>query len=176
VESRGTLLFYARELEPLPAVEATSAIKLISAADERWKRCWIKSIALLPNVLAKNVAVAAGGDEAIFIDEGVVTECSASNFFAVIAGKLVTCPVGPKVLPGITRAVLLDAARQLGIAVEERAIPADEARRADELFITSTTREISAVSTWDGKPVGRSKDVTTRLHRALRERIASTAR
>ena len=175
-ESRGTLLFYTRELEPLPAVEATPAIKLISAPDERWKRCWIKSIALLPNVLAKNAAVAGGGDEAVFIDEGFVTECSASNFFAVIGGKLLTCPVGPKVLPGITRAVLLDAARQLGIVAEERAIPVDDARRADELFITSTTREISPVSTWDGKPVGRSKDITTRLHRALRERIAQTAR
>jgi len=127
-------------------------------------------------VLAKNAAVAAGGDEAVFIDEGFVTECSASNLFAVIGGKLVTCPVGPKVLPGITRAVLLDEARQLGIAVEERAIGVDEARGADELFITSTTREISPVSMWDGKAVGRSRDVTTRLHRALRERIAQAAR
>src|SRR5438552_1728262 len=110
-DARGTLLFYARELEPLPAaVEATPPVKIVSAPDERWKRCWIKSIALLPNVLAKNAAVAAGGDEAVFIDEGFVTECSASNLFAVIGGKLVTCPVGPKVLPGITRAVLLDEA------------------------------------------------------------------
>ena len=173
-EARATLLFYARELEPLTAaIEATPPVKVISAPDERWQRCWIKSIALLPNVLAKNAAVAAGGDEAIFIDDGFVTECSASNFFAVIGGKLVTCPVGPKVLPGITRAVLLDAARQLGVPVEERAIAVEEARGADELFITSTTREISPVSIWDGKPAGRSRAVTTRLHRALRERIAA---
>jgi D-alanine transaminase len=175
-QPHATLLFHARELEPLPPVEATPAVKLISAADERWKRCWIKSIALLPNVLAKNAAVAGGGDEAVFIDDGFVTECSASNLFVVIDGKLVTCPVGPKVLPGITRAVLLDAAKRLGVGVEERPIPVDQARSADELFITSTTREISPVTQWDGKPVGRSKDVTSRLHRALRERIAAAAR
>jgi D-alanine transaminase len=168
-----TLLFYARPLDSLPAVEQTPSAKLLTAVDDRWHRCWIKSIALLPNVLAKNDAVAAGADEAVFVHEGHVTECSTSNFFAVIAGRLVTCPVGPKVLPGITRAVLLECAAELQVPAEERPLFVDEARAADELFITSTTREISPVSHWDGKPVGRANTITTRLHQALKQRVAA---
>jgi D-alanine transaminase len=167
----GTLLFYARPLEPLSPVEQTPAAKLMTVADERWKRCWVKSIALLPNVLAKNSAVAAGADEAAFVDEGNVTECAASNFFAVLGGKVVTHPVGPKVLPGITRAVLLKCAAEVGIAVEERPLRIEQAKQAEEIFITSTTREISPISHWDGQAVGRGRAVTMRLHHALRERV-----
>lgn len=168
-----TLLFYARPLDPLPTVEQTPPAKLLTAVDDRWNRCWVKSIALLANVLAKNDAVAAGADEALFVHDGQVTECSTSNFFAVTAGRLVTCPVGAKVLPGITRAVLLECAKELKIAVEERPLAVEEARAADELFITSTTREISPVSHWDGKPVGRTNTVTARLHHALKQRVAA---
>jgi D-alanine transaminase len=168
----GTLLFYFRPLDALASIDQTPAAKLMTVADERWKRCWVKSIALLPNVLAKNAAVAAGADEAAFVDEGHVTECAASNFFAVVAGRIITHPVGPKVLPGITRAVLLDCAKELNILVEERPLKLEQAQQADEMFITSTTREISPVSHWDGRAVGRSRVVTTRLHRALRERVS----
>jgi D-alanine transaminase len=166
-----TLLFYARPLDALPAVADTPRVKLVAVADERWKRCWIKSIALLPNVLAKNAAISAGADEAVFVEDGMITECSASNFFVVIKGKLVTHPVGPKVLPGITRAVLLDCAKEIGIGFEERPLRLEEARKAEELFITSTTREISPVAAWDGKAVGTGKTVTIRLHHALKNRV-----
>jgi D-alanine transaminase len=171
-----TLLFYTRPLDPLPTVEQTPPVKLLTAIDDRWHRCWVKSIALLPNILAKSTAVAAGADEALFVHDGHVTECSASNFFAVIDGKLTTCPVGPKVLPGITRAVLLDCAKQLDIPVDERPIPHEQARAAEELFITSTTREINSVSHWDDRPVGRATTVTKRLHRALKDRVAAATR
>jgi D-alanine transaminase len=173
-----TLLFYARALPPVPAAGTAEGAKLWSVVDERWKRCWVKSIALLPNVLAKNAAVAAGADEAAFVEDGVVTECSASNLFAVVGGRVVTHPVGPKVLPGITRAVLLDIASELGIGVDERPLREDEARRADEVFITSTTREISWVSTWNGQPVGTARGcgpVTRRLHEALQRRVRAMA-
>jgi D-alanine transaminase len=167
-----TLLFYTRPLPVLPPVDNNPPVKLVTAEDERWRRCWIKSISLLANILAKNQAIAAGADEAVFVENGLISECSASNFFAVIGGTLVTHPVGPKVLPGITRAVLFDCARDLAIPVEERPLRIDEAKSADELFITSTTRELSPVGTWDGQPVGREKTVTLKLHHALRERIA----
>jgi D-alanine transaminase len=169
----GTLLFYARPLPPVPGPGRGPGVKLISVVDERWKRCWIKSIALLPNVLAKNQAAAAGADEAVFVDGGVVSECSSSNFYAVIDGTLVTHPVGPKVLPGITRAVLLECAQELGIAVEERPGSIDECRRAEELFISSTTREVSWVGAWDDRTVGSAGcgELTRRLHEALRRRI-----
>ena len=128
---------------------------------------------MLPNVLAKNQAVAAEADEAVFIDGGVVTECSASNLFAVIGNKLVTHPVGSKVLPGITRAVLLDAAATLDIEVDERGFSEDEAVRASELFITSTTREITWVARWNDRYIGQARcgPVTLALHRELCRRI-----
>jgi D-alanine transaminase len=169
-----TLLFYARPLPPVKPVDQAPGVKLLPLPDERWQRCWIKSIALLPNVLAKSAAAAAGADEAVFIDQGVVTECSASNIFALLGGKLVTHPVGTKVLPGITRAALLRLAASLGLSVQERPWTADQAMDADELFITSTTRPISWVSHWNGQPVkpGRCGPVTRKLHVALRESIA----
>jgi len=171
-----TLLFYFRPLPPLPEVDATPGVKLQSAADERWQRCWIKSIALLPNVLAKNAAVAAGADEAVYIDNGIVTECSASNFFAIINGALVTHPVGKKVLPGVTRAVMLELARNLDIDVQERPLTEREAISADELLIASTTREISWVSHWNGQPVrpGNFGPVGRRLLEALKHRVAES--
>ena len=168
-----TLLFYARPLPPPQLPGEGEGVKLMATADDRWKRCWIKSIALLPNVLAKNKAIASGADEAVFIDDGVVTECSASNLFAVISGKLVTHPVGSKVLPGITRAVLLDCATGMGITVDERGFVEEEAIRASELFITSTTREVSWVARWNDRYIGQARcgPITQSLHRELCKRI-----
>jgi D-alanine transaminase len=172
-QCKPTLLFYARVLPPVEIPGTGEGVKLISVPDERWKRCWIKSIALLPNVLAKNQVLAAGADEAIFIEDGLVTECSASNIFAVIGGRVVTHPVGSKVLPGITRAILSELAGKIGLAFDERAFSEQEARQADELFITSTTREISWVSVLDARKVGNGRcgPVTLKLHLALRERV-----
>jgi D-alanine transaminase len=168
-----TLLFYARPLPPVNVPGEGEGAKLIAVNDDRWRRCWIKSIALLPNVLAKNKAVAAGADEAIFIDSGVVTEGSSTNIFAAIGGKLVTHPVGSKVLPGITRAILLDCATAIGIEVDERGFVEEEAVRASELFITSTTREVSWVARWNDRYIGQARcgAVTLALHRELCKRI-----
>jgi D-alanine transaminase len=169
-----TILFYFRTLPVLPPPGQAPGAKLISTPDERWQRCWIKSIALLPNVLSKSAAVAAGADEAVFIDRGIVTECSASNLFGVVRGQLVTHPVGPKVLPGITRAIILELAGELGIAAKERPWTEAEALAADELFILSTTREVSWVQQWNEKAIapGRCGPVTMKLHTALREYVA----
>ena len=168
-----TLLFYARPLPPAPIPGEGEGAKLTAIPDERWKRCWIKSIALLPNVLAKSQAVAAGYDEAVFIEHGVVTECSASNVFAVIEGKVVTHPVGSKVLPGITRAVLFDCAAELRIPIDERPLREEEAIRSAEVFITSTTREVNWVVRWNDRYIGQGRcgPVTLALHRALQMRI-----
>ena len=170
---RPTLLFYARPLPPPQLPWEGEGVRLLAVPDERWKRCWIKTIALLPNVLAKNQAISQGADEAVYIDDGVVTECSVSNLFAVIGGKLVTHPVGSKVLPGITRAVLLDCAASLGLTVDERGFVEEEALRASELFITSTTREVSWVARWNDRYIGQARcgPVTLALHRALSKRI-----
>jgi D-alanine transaminase len=173
-----TLLFYRRAL-PAPRTPASAmpGVKLHGVEDFRWKRCWIKAIALLPNVMAKNAAVAAGADEAVFIDDGAVTECAASNFLAVVGQSVVAHPVGDKVLPGVTMHVLRQIAGELGIGWEDRPLPVDAARKADEIFITSTTREINWVSHWDGQSVGggRCGPITQRLHEALLQKVAQEA-
>jgi D-alanine transaminase len=168
-----TLLFYARVLPPVDKPGTGVGVKLITVPDERWKRCWIKSIALLPNILAKNQALAANADEAVFVEDGFVSECSASNIFAVIGGRVITHPVGSKVLPGITRAVLSELAPTIGLAIDERAIREEEAQRADELFITSTTREISWAAVLNGRQIGNGRcgPITFKLHSALRDMI-----
>jgi D-alanine transaminase len=168
-----TLLFYFRPLPPVAPAGTAEGSRILSLPDERWKRCWIKAIALLPNILAKTQAVSAGYDEAVFVDDGNITECSASNIFAVIDGKLVTHPVGPKVLPGITRAVLLECAATLGIDVEERAMSEAEASGAAEVFISSTTREISWVKQWNDREIGEGRcgPVTLSLHKSLQDRV-----
>lgn len=172
-----TLLFYVRELAPLPPIDQVKPHTLHSVPDERWDKCWIKSIALLPNVLARNAAAAAGADEAIFIDNGCATEGAASNLFMVAQGKLITHPLGPKVLPGVTRDVLLDCAKTLGIPVEEKPMKLDDAKRADDIFITSSTRELVWVSRWDGVAIGtgRAGPVTLRLHEEYRRRVMATS-
>ena len=173
-EIASTLLFYVRPLPVLAPPGQAPPVKLMSLPDERWKRCWIKTIALLPNTLAKSHAARNGFDEAVFIEDGRVTECSASNLFGVIRQTLVTHPVGPKVLPGITRAILLTCAAELGIPVQERAMTEAEAMGTDELFITSTTREVSWVNQWNAQPVGGAQcgPITLALHQALAAKVA----
>jgi D-alanine transaminase len=168
-----TMLFYVRPLPPIPEPGTGEGVKLLAVPDERWKRCWIKSIALLPNVLAKNQAIAAGADEAVFIENGIVTECAASTIFAIIGRKIVTHPVGSKVLPGVTRSQLLELAPTVGLEVDERPFREEEGRRADELFITSTTREISWVARWNDRYIGQARcgPWTKKLHVALREKV-----
>ena len=173
--TRPTLLFYARPLTPLPAPGKGEGAKLWPVVDERWKRCWVKSIALLANVLAKNAAVSRGYDEAAFVEDGFVSECSASNVHVVKHHTLITAPPGPKVLGGITRDVLLKCAVDVQIKVEQRLPSEAEVLSADEVFITSTTREISFATHWGERVIGSGKcgEVTIALHRAMRERIRS---
>jgi D-alanine transaminase len=168
-----TLLFYIRPAPNIPTGPEAPAMRVISVQDDRWKKCWIKSIALLPNILAKNAAFAQGMDEAVFVEDGIVSECSSTNIFAVVNKKLVTHPVGPKVLPGITRQVILGMTRDLGIEVQERALFEAEALKAEEVFVTSTTREVSWVGEWNGQKIGSGKcgPMTARIANAFRERI-----
>jgi D-alanine transaminase len=176
-----TILFYVRPLPPPPPPATAAPISLHSVPDIRWQKCWVKSIALLPNVLAKNQALAANADEAVYVENDHVNEASSANLFAVIHGELVTPPIGEKVLPGITRAILLDLARATDIRTAERPLPLTQALCADEIFITSSIREILPVNRWDDHPIGRlpetpcaSKDwppIAAKLHALLRREI-----
>jgi len=169
---------WARDLEPNLVVtvrparfptaeELARGVGVITLPDERWARCDIKSIALLPNVLAKQKAVAAGCREAWLVDrEGLVTEGASSNAWIVDRdGVLRTHPLGPAILGGVTRDVVLELARTAGIPVAERPFSVEEAYAAREAFLTSTTSLVLPVTEIDGRPVanGRPGETTRRL-------------
>ena len=167
-----TVVVWAKPLAKLPDEPGRGQV-VITADDDRWRRCWIKAIALLPNILAKTAADRAGADEAIFVDAGLAHEGATSNLFIVTAGRLITAPGGPKVLPGVTRQVILELAGTLNIPVEDRPPTLDEALAADEVFIASTTREVAWVRQWDDHVIatGEIGPVTRTLHDAMKRYI-----
>lgn len=141
--------------------------------DRRWGRVDIKTICLLPNVLGFQAALDAGADDAILVRDGVALEGAHQNFWAVLDGTVVTHPITQIILPGITRGVVLELARENGIPVEERPIQVEELAKADELFFTGTTGEVRPCVKVDGRPVGDGKPgpVTRALSRAFHKRI-----
>jgi D-alanine transaminase len=129
-------------------------VAALSVPDLRWSRCDIKSIALLPNVLANQAAKEAGAFEAVLVRDGVLIEGSHSNLAGVIDDTLVTYPVCNYILPGITRQLAIDSARALGIPVVEGPLLVGDRPRIQELFLTGTTTEIMPITRLDGAPVG----------------------
>ncbi len=145
---------------------AEHGVAAITREDIRWKCCDIKAIALLGNLLLRQEAVEAGCAEAILIRDGEATEGAASNLFLVRAGILLTPPKGPFLLPGITRDLVLELARDNGIEAREAPIPAQWLHDAEELWVTSSTREILPVTRLDGEAVGagRPGPLWARMH------------
>ena len=137
------------------AAELAHGVAVVTLPDERWKRCNVKSISLLANVLARQQGAEAGCREVWLYDtNGFVTEGSSSNAFIVDReGCLVTRPLGPEILGGVTRSVVLELARNAGIQVVERAFTVEEAYSAREAFLTSTSSLILPVTRIDGRPV-----------------------
>jgi D-alanine transaminase len=138
--------------------EATAAegIAVITVPENRWPRVDIKSVALLPNVLARQAAREQGAKEAWFVDrEGRVTEGAATNAWIVTrAGKVVTRPADQGILRGVTRTVLLDMLRVHGLELEERPFTVDEAYAAREAFVTAASQIVMPVVRIDGRPIG----------------------
>lgn len=132
-------------------------LSAITTEDLRWKRCNIKSIALLPNVLAREKAKKQGADEAILIREGFVTEASISNVFIVKNNLVKTPPLDNHILPGITRSVILKIANQLALPYEEVPIPQEALFEADEIWITSSSKEVAPVTLLDNRSIGTGK-------------------
>jgi D-alanine transaminase len=166
-----TLFVAARPSAPLSAELSTRGAAAITRPDLRWGRCDIKSVNLLPNVLANQEAVEAGAEEAILVRDGVVTEGTHTNAFAVVDGSVVTHPEGPRILSGVTRAAVLEIAQAQGVAVREAPLLLDGFRRADEVFLVGTSVEVMPVVTLDGRAVGtgRPGPVTVRLRQGFRE-------
>ncbi|OOY44676.1 hypothetical protein BOV91_00640, partial [Solemya velum gill symbiont] len=129
-------------------------VSVVTLDDDRWKHCNIKAITLLPNLLAKHRAKQEHADEAILIRDGKAHEGAASNLFMVKDGLLITPPKSDMLLPGITRDLVLELARHSGTAHCEADIHADDLEEADEIWITSSSKEIAPVISLNGNPVG----------------------
>lgn len=149
-----TVFAMAWDARPRCADIARTGVAAITLDDLRWLRCDIKSTALLGNVLLRQEAEEAGGEESILVRDGRVTEGSSSNVFLVHNGELVTPPKDQLVLPGITRDLVLELAAGAGIPCSEREIARGELMRADEIWITSSSREVAPVTRLDDAPVG----------------------
>lgn len=140
--------------KPLATSGALACVSAVTLADNRWGRCDIKATALLPNVLLRNQAVRRGAYEAILLRDGLLTEGAASNVFIVRDGVVQTPPPSTLILPGVTRALLLAVMRRSGEQVEECAIAATALHAADEVWITSSSRDLVCVNELDGQTVG----------------------
>ncbi len=167
-----TVFIMSNPLFTPPVELLKSGVGAVSATDNRWLRCDIKAIALLPNVLLRQMAVDAGCAETIlFRDDEFMTEGSASNIFVVKDGKLLAPPKDNLMLPGITYDVILEIAAANNIPHEVRRIATAEVFAADELLLTSSTKEVLAITRLDNKPVGTGKpgEMFTRLHRLYQD-------
>ena len=143
--------------EPLltpPAEQRETGVCAVSAADFRWLRCDLKTIALLANCLLRQQAVDAGCMEAILFRDGFLTEGAASNIFVVRDGVLLAPPKSHLMLSGITYDVVLELAQRHGLPHRVREVLEEEVRAADELWLTSSTKEVLPVTSLDGRPVG----------------------
>ena len=141
--------------------------------DRRWSRVDIKTICLLPNALAFQAAKDEGADDAILVRDGVAIEGAHQNFWGVFGDTVVTHPITGHILPGITRGIVLEEAREAGMKVEERPIQVEDLGFADELFFTGTTGEVRPIREVDGMKVGKGGvgDVTKKLSDLFLERV-----
>lgn len=129
-------------------------LRAITRPDIRWTRCDIKSVALLPNVLMRQEAQDAGASEAIMIRDGLLTEGTSSNVFVVLGDSVYTPPKSTHILGGVTRDLLLELAAAAGVDCREEPVTEAQLRIAREIWVTSSTREVVAVTRLDGEPVG----------------------
>ncbi len=152
-----TVFAYAQPLKYPPAEQLAEGVAAVTTADIRWQRCDIKAIALLANALLRQQAIEQGAAEAILVRDGLMTEGAASNIFIVSGERLVTPPKGPYILPGITRDLVVEIARANRIACEEKPVTIEMLRTANEVWLTSSTKEILPITRVDGRAVGNGK-------------------
>jgi D-alanine transaminase len=149
-----TVFMFAQPLVSATGAQKAAGVCAITAQDIRWGRCDIKAISLLANVLVRQQAVEAGCAETVMLRDGFLSEGAASNIFVVKNGVLLAPPPSHLILTGITYDVVLELAAAHGIPTELRAISEAELRDADELWMTSSTKEIMPIVKLDGAPVG----------------------
>ncbi len=148
-----TVLAYAQDLVYPDEALRSSGVGAVTFPDQRWQRCDIKSVSLLANVLARQYAAEHDAMEAILLRDGYVTEGAASTLFMVSEGVVVTTPNGHAILPGITRELIVELARDNGMALREAEIQEQELHAADELWLASSTKEVLPVTRLNGHDV-----------------------
>lgn len=173
-----TVFIMSNPLLPPPAEMLVGGAAAITAVDNRWVRCDVKAISLLPNVLLRQLAVDVQALETILIRDGFLTEGAASNIFIVKNNVLLAPPKSNLMLPGITYDVVLELAAANRIDHDVRQITEAEVRFADEILLTSSTKEIMPITTLDRQPVGTGKpgDLFARLHTLYQDYKATEMR
>jgi D-alanine transaminase len=172
-EARTTAVMTVREMKPMDPAIQQAGVSVMIMDDWRWGRCDIKSVNLLPNVMARQKAKQAGAFEALFVRDGQVTEGAVSNVMIVKSGKVLTAPEGEMILSGVTRTLVLELARKEDLPVEERFVTLDELLKADEVFLSGTTVEVLPVIRVNGKQIGAGTPgpVTQKLQAAFQRLV-----
>ena len=152
-----TVFMMSNALLTPPEEFLQKGVLAITAKDNRWGRCDIKAISLLPNVLLRQLAIDAGATETILLREGFLTEGAASNIFVVKENKLFAPPKSHLMLPGITYDVVLELVETHSLPYSVRPVVEQELRSADEILLTSSTKEILPIISLDGKSIGEGK-------------------
>ena len=166
------LIMTIRAVKEMPAEKRKNGVTAITVKDTRWGRCDIKTVQLLASSLAKQKALDAGCDDAIFVsDQGVVREGTSSNLFIVSGGRLITHPLTDNILPGITRMVVLNLCKDEALEVEESFFGIEALLGADEVFLTGTVTELLPIVRIDDKSIGNGEvgPITRRLYDLLRK-------
>ncbi len=162
-----------------PSREAIdNGVACVTSRDFRWEKCHIKSTSLLGNVLARQISVEAGATETILFRDGFLTEASSSNVFVVKNGVVLAPPRDNLILMGITYDLVMQLARDGAVKLEMRQVPEAEVRTAEEIWLSSSTKEVLAVTTLDGKPVGGGKPgpIFKRMHALYQDHKAKLAK
>jgi D-alanine transaminase len=172
-----TVFMMANPLASPSKEQVENGVACITTRDFRWEKCNIKSTSLLGNVLARQLSADVGATETVMIREGFLTEASASNVFVVKDGVVLAAPRDNLILLGITYDLLVKLAAEGAVKLEVRPISEAELRSADEVWLTSSTKEVLAVTKLDGKPVGDGKPgpVFRRMHALFQEHKARLA-
>jgi D-alanine transaminase len=161
-----TVFMMSNPLATPSAQQVASGVAVVTAEDNRWRRCDLKTISLVGNVLMRQLAADADAVETVMFRDGFLTEASASNVLVVVAGSIVAPPKDNLILPGITYDAALEFARDAGLPFAVRPVPKAEALAADEMWLSSSTKEVLAVTTVDGQPFagGAPGPVFRRMH------------
>jgi D-alanine transaminase len=170
--TRPSLVMTLTRFTPPTEAEINKGVKIITHPDIRWGRRDVKSIALLPNILARQKAGEAGAREAMLVNGDTVTEGSTANIFIVKRGVLITHPADNQILNGVTRLAILALAAKLQIKIEERAFTTKEVAAADEIFISSTTAGVLPVSQLDAKKITVGK-IALKLYAAYQDYVSA---